>query len=107
MHQLAQLFGVSGGGQALGLHAETAALSMPGRCACSGSSCAEHMAWLGHSGSDSTGAATTTATQVWHAVLGYISGFEEQVWEAEDDPAAAERMRAAVAAYKGARAGRL
>lgn len=43
--------------------------------------------------------------QVWHAVLGYISGFEEQLWELEDDPAAAQRVKAAVAAYKGARRG--
>jgi len=39
--------------------------------------------------------------QVWHAVLGYISGFEEQLWELDDDPAAAARVKAAVAAYKG------
>lgn len=45
--------------------------------------------------------ATLMRRQVWHAVLGYISGFEEQLWELEDDPAAAERMKAAVAAYKG------
>lgn len=45
--------------------------------------------------------ATLMCPQVWHAVLGYISGFEEQLWELEDDPAAAERMKAAVAAYKG------
>ncbi|PRW61041.1 Tubulin-folding cofactor B [Chlorella sorokiniana] len=38
--------------------------------------------------------------EVWHAVLGYISGFEEQLWELEDDPAAAGRIKAAVAAYK-------
>ena len=40
--------------------------------------------------------------QVWHAVLGYLSGFEEQLWEVLDDPTAVDRMKAAVAAYKGA-----
>lgn len=40
--------------------------------------------------------------QVWHAVLGYISSFEQELWELEDDAAAVERVKAAVAAYKGA-----
>lgn len=42
-----------------------------------------------------------THLQVWHAVLTYLDSFEEQLWEAEDDPQAQERVKEAVAAYKG------
>jgi len=34
-------------------------------------------------------------------VLTYLDSFEEQLWEAEDDPQAQERVKEAVAAYKG------
>jgi hypothetical protein len=38
---------------------------------------------------------------VWHAVLTYLDGFEEQLWEVEDDTQAQARVKQAVAAYKG------
>ena len=34
-------------------------------------------------------------------MLTYMDGFEQQLWEVEDDPQAQARMKQAVAAYKG------
>lgn len=40
--------------------------------------------------------------QVWHAVLGHVSGFEDALWECEGDAVAEQRAAAAIAAYRGA-----
>ena len=34
-------------------------------------------------------------------MLTYLDGFEEQLWEVEDDPQAHARVKQAAAAYKG------
>ncbi|KAL4856757.1 putative sphingolipid transporter spinster 2 [Chlorella vulgaris] len=38
--------------------------------------------------------------EVWHAVLNHLDSFEEQLWEAENDPQTQQRVQAAVAVYK-------